>query len=90
MAMYLSGVPVFTIMLLGRWSSDSFLRYIQKQVKEFSCGISNKMITKDDFFTIPLATSEDPRVRGHSLNLSCRNNGLNFKDAAKPLLSVFH
>ncbi len=26
MAMYLAGVPVFTIMLLGRWSSDAFLR----------------------------------------------------------------
>jgi hypothetical protein len=25
MAMYLAGVPVFTIMLLGRWSSDAFL-----------------------------------------------------------------
>jgi hypothetical protein len=25
MAMYLAGVPVFTIMLLGFWSSDAFL-----------------------------------------------------------------
>jgi len=25
MAMYLAGVPVFTIMLVGRWSSDAFL-----------------------------------------------------------------
>jgi len=44
MAMYLAGVPVFTIMLLGRWSSNAFLRYIRKQVKEFSRGISAKMI----------------------------------------------
>ena len=36
MAMYLNGVPVYTIMLLGRWSSDAFLRYIRKQVTEFS------------------------------------------------------
>ena len=35
MAMYLAGVPVFTIMLLGRWSSDAFLRYIRKEVQEF-------------------------------------------------------
>jgi hypothetical protein len=33
MAMYLSGIPIYTIMLLGRWSSDAFLRYIRKQVK---------------------------------------------------------
>jgi len=36
MAMYLSGIPVFTIMLLGHWSSVAFLRYIRKQVQEFS------------------------------------------------------
>jgi hypothetical protein len=50
MAMYLAGVPVFTIMLLGRWSSDAFLRYIRKQVKEFSTGISLKMIIHEHFF----------------------------------------
>jgi len=49
MAMYLAGVPVFTIMLLGRWSSDAFLRYIRKQVKEFSTGISQKMIIHEHF-----------------------------------------
>jgi hypothetical protein len=38
MAMVLAGVPVFTVMLLGRWSSDAFLCYIRKQVKEFSRG----------------------------------------------------
>jgi hypothetical protein len=45
MAMYLSGVLVCTIMLLGRWSSNAFLRYIRKQINEFSKGISSKMLT---------------------------------------------
>ncbi|KAL3809165.1 hypothetical protein ACHAXA_004664 [Cyclostephanos tholiformis] len=36
MEMYLAGVPVYTIMLIGRWSSDAFLRYIRKQVEQFS------------------------------------------------------
>jgi hypothetical protein len=27
MAMYLGAVPIFTIMLIGRWSSDAFLHY---------------------------------------------------------------
>ena len=49
MAMYLAHVPVFTIMLLGCWSSDAFLRYIRKQVKEFSNGISSKMIQHEQF-----------------------------------------
>ena len=33
MAMYLNSVPVYTIMLLGCWSSNAFLPYIWKQVK---------------------------------------------------------
>ena len=44
MAMYLSGVSVFSIMLIGRLSSTAFLKYIRKQVQEFSHGISSKMI----------------------------------------------
>jgi len=60
MAMYLAHVPVFTIMLLGRWSSDAFLRYIQKQVKEFSNRISSKMIQNEHFFTIPSSSLDDP------------------------------
>jgi hypothetical protein len=46
MAMYLAGVPVFSIMLICRWSSTAFLKYIRKQVQEFSQGISSKMIER--------------------------------------------
>ena len=44
MAMYLNSIPVYTIMLLGRWSSNAFLCYIRKQVMEFSNNVSHKMI----------------------------------------------
>ena len=44
MAMYLGNVPIYSIMLLGRWSSDAFLRYIRKQVEQFSNNISKKML----------------------------------------------
>jgi hypothetical protein len=47
MAMYLGGVPVYTIMLLGRWASEAFLCYIRKQVQEFSSGVSKKMIANE-------------------------------------------
>jgi len=91
MAMYLAHVPVFTIMLLGRWSSDAFLRYIRKQVKEFSNGISSKMIQHEHFFTIPSTSAEDPRVSNNPLNLACRNNhGHSFRETVRPLASVFH
>jgi hypothetical protein len=94
MAMYLGGVPVFTIMLLGRWSSDAFLRYICKQVKEFSKGVSNKMITNENFFTI----SNRANVEGTGQNNSFlpskldprSHNGACFKGTIAPLISVFH
>jgi hypothetical protein len=91
MAMYLAGVPVFTIMLLGRWSSDAFLCYIRKQVKEFSRGVSNKIIQNESFFTIPSAFNDDPRTSNHPLNHALRNtHGLSFKETIHPLSSVFH
>jgi hypothetical protein len=91
MAIYLAGVPVFTIMLLGRWSSDAFLQYIRKQVKEFSTGISQKMIIHEHFFTVPTCSIEVPRNENHPLNHSSRQiHGRNFKDAIMPLVSVFH
>ena len=44
MAMYLGECPVYTIMLIGRWSSDAFLRYIRKQVEQFSHNVSKRML----------------------------------------------
>jgi hypothetical protein len=44
MAMFIGGCPVFMIMLIGRWSSDAFMKYIRKQIEEFSHNVSQKMI----------------------------------------------
>lgn len=84
MAMYHAGVPVFTIMLLGCWSSDAFLRYIHKQVEEFSTGVSQKMILNERFFTIPLDTFT---ALNHPL---IHNLGLDFKDMIRPFLDKRH
>jgi hypothetical protein len=53
MGMFLSGAPVCTIMLMVRWSSDAFMRYIQKQVLSLSHGISAKMLTYEHIYTVP-------------------------------------
>ncbi len=74
MSMYLQGIPVYVIMLLGRWSSDAFLRYIRRNVQEFSLGVSQKMIACPLFFTIPTANLEDPRAPNHRLNHPLRQN----------------
>ncbi|KAL7470172.1 hypothetical protein ACHAXS_010414 [Conticribra weissflogii] len=36
MSMYLGQCLVYTIMMIGRWSSYAFLLYIRKQVEQFS------------------------------------------------------
>jgi hypothetical protein len=45
MAMYLARV----LILVGRWSSTAILKYIRKQIQEFSHGISSKMIEIKSF-----------------------------------------
>ena len=76
--MYLQGIPVYVIMLLGRWSSDAFLRYIRRNVQEFSKDVSRKMIANPLYFTVPSADLEDPRAPNHRLNLHQRiNHGRN-------------
>jgi len=63
MAMYLNGVPVYTILLLRCSSSDAFLRYIRKQVESFGCGVLSKMIVTSCFLHVSHSTNhEDPRT----------------------------
>jgi hypothetical protein len=89
MAMYFSGTPVYTIMLLGRWSSNAFLKYIRKQIKEFSKGVSKKKLTKEKFFTIPSSNNNNQSKRQSSNNYH-QNNGLCFDAVSRSLIEVIH
>ena len=60
MAMFLGGCPVFLIMMIGPRSSDAFLHYIQKQVKEFNHDVSRKMLTHMFHRHIPNYSSQFP------------------------------
>ena len=44
MVMFLDKIPVYVIMIIGRWSSDVFLKYIRKQVEQFSHNVARRMI----------------------------------------------
>jgi len=44
MAMHLAGVAVYTIMLIGRWRSDAFMRYLRPQVLQFTHQIATRMV----------------------------------------------
>ena len=76
--MYLNGVWTFTIMLQGRWSSDAFLTYIRKQVKEFSSNVSHQMIQHNAFYDAVMKDDrddKDPAFRGDQHNFA--NSGSN-------------
>ena len=49
MALFLAKTSVLKIMILGRWSSAAFLRYIRPQVMEWTAGMSTAMLTNPDF-----------------------------------------
>ena len=97
MLLYLAKTPVYTIMLIGRWCSDAFLRYIRRQVQEFSNGLSNNMIRSDadNFFNIQHVTYrdiEDPGTRNKnafSTNTHSLNNGTN-RQSAKACMPSFN
>ena len=80
MAMYLNKIPVYTIMLLGRWSSDAFLRYIRKNVTEFSNKVSRMMIQNPTYHNIQAPSREDPRT--HNAMAASANMGMGAGGAA--------
>ncbi len=53
MEMYLGEIPAYTIMLIGRWLSDAFLRYIHKLVEQFSRNVAKRMLNFCSFRHIP-------------------------------------
>ena len=74
MAMYLAGVPITTIQLIGRWKSDAFMRYIREQVDCFTENISSKMMSVQNFYTIPDNMHRDPSLNQDPVN---KQNGPN-------------
>jgi hypothetical protein len=59
MAMYLAGVPCETIQLIGRWKSQTFMKYLRIQVPASTRGVSSKMTSLDSFFTITISDDSD-------------------------------
>ena len=52
MELYLAKVYPETIMIMGRWASSAFLRYIRIQVSDLSKGISTLMTNNHALYTI--------------------------------------
>ena len=96
MCMYLGECPVYTIMMIGRWSSDAFLRYIRKQVEQFSHSVLHRMLRFEEFRHIPNLAPRvshlDPRQRNHPDNAETRNNvgGQSNRLVRLPAFSLFN
>jgi hypothetical protein len=79
MAMFLGNCSVCLIMMIGHWSSDTFLQYIQKQVEQFSHNVSQRM-TKQMFhghiptYTTPSVSHLDSRQRNNPNDAETRRN----------------
>jgi len=89
MVMCINGVPVYTIMLLGCWYSNAFLRYIRKPVESFGSGVSSKIIMTSRFLHVSLSTNlEDPRT-SHNTASSTANMGMGSGGNITGMLSPF-
>ena len=67
MAMYLGGIPVYAIQLIGRWKIDSFMKYLWKQIEQFTLGISTKMLTMQVFRHVLSHTSSNPGLQEYGM-----------------------
>ena len=52
MTMFLAGIPVVTVQLIGRWRSEMFVRFIRIQVQQITKGVADVMSANPDFCTI--------------------------------------
>jgi hypothetical protein len=60
MALFLANQSIIKIMILGRWCSAAFMRYIRSQVMEWTAGLSQAMLTCQDFRHACLTGSSEP------------------------------
>ena len=79
MAMYLTKELPLTIMIIGRWLSEAFLKYIRKQVAMFSHNVSKRMIQNRSFYTVPNYDQTLSSIPSNLKNVTidgCQDKGL--------------
>ena len=57
MALFLADCSVVKIMILGRWSSTAFMKYIRPQVLEWTTGMAQLMLNTTDFRHVDNSTT---------------------------------
>ena len=92
-SLFLGCVQTFSIIMIGRWSSDAFLKYIRKQVEQFTHNSSKRMLEFESLFTtpnfVPMASSSDTRTRNDRNNFATvRYNGIPNANSRQPFALV--
>jgi hypothetical protein len=77
MAMYMNNISPVQIRLMGRWSSEAFLKYIRPQVLEFGSDVAIQMIQKPRWHHAPAADELDPQLDSRSAGSSSLRWGAN-------------
>ena len=62
-AMFLAHVLICTIMIVGRWASDAFVKYLRPQVLGFIKNISERMLATEHFTALPDFDPFESRAR---------------------------
>ena len=75
---YLDRITIYTIILVGWWSRDALLGYIQKQVEQFNHNVSTRMICHQKLTHIPIFWPQiswhDPHQRNRINNVATKIN----------------
>ena len=85
MALFLIDPNPFKIMIMGRWSSDAFLRYIRPQVLEWTNNMSRDMIRTDHFVDL-----KDNNENPSSDSRQCKRHQPFHGDDSVVLIPRFH
>ena len=93
MAVYLGKCLVFVMTMIGRWSSNTFLCYIRKQVKQFSHNVSSCMLRLEIHLHVsepgPIIDPQSPRQRNPRDNAETRRNFGGNRSVQRCLLAYF-
>jgi hypothetical protein len=63
MAMHLGGCATYVIMITGRWKSAAFMEYIRDEIAQFSEGVSQRMILRQNYFALQRCCSQEDFAR---------------------------
>ncbi|KAI2489130.1 hypothetical protein MHU86_25459 [Fragilaria crotonensis] len=75
MAMHLAGVPSETIQMVGRWRSQTFMRYLRIQVPDSTLGVAARMTSRQSFYTIAPDSADErqPENGGNQVDSQSRD-----------------